>query len=164
MSYLHDLYFDCFQTIKRNSYNSCSIHKPIFSSFHGAVYPVGVTTNRSCFTRIIGHNSLTVHRICTKFDTRIRLWTPFLCAKFQGDRSTAFAFYSNFCKRAKRRRKKNEEKKNEEKNETLAARISEMAGAISFKCGMSTPLVGGQLCSKFGYNRIRDHRDTKIWK
>ena len=40
----------------------------------------------------------------------------------------AFACYSNFCKRAKRRRRK--------KNETLAARISEMAGAISFKFGM----------------------------
>ena len=26
--------------------------------------------------------------MCTKFDARIRLWTPILCAKFQGDRST----------------------------------------------------------------------------
>ena len=33
------------------------------------VYPVGVTTNLSCFMRIIGHKYLTVHRICTKFDT-----------------------------------------------------------------------------------------------
>ena len=60
-------------------------------------------------------------------------------------------------------RKDEEEKKNEEKkNETLAARISEMAGAISFKFGMYTPLAGGQLCSKFGSNQISDHRDTKV--
>ena len=69
----------------------------------------------------------------------------------------AFACYSNFCKCAKKRRRKNEEK-----NETLAARISEMAGAISFKFGMYTPLAGGQLCSKFGSNQISDHRDTKV--
>ena len=49
VSYLRDLYFDCFQTTKRHSYNSCSIHNPIFSSFHEAVYPVGITTNRSFF-------------------------------------------------------------------------------------------------------------------
>ena len=59
-------------------------------------------------------------------------------------------------------RKDEEEKKNEKKNETLAACISEMAGAISFKFGMLTPLAGGQLCSKFGSNQISDHRDTKV--
>ena len=66
----------------------------------------------------------------------------------------AFACYSNFCKCAKRQRR--------EKNETLAARISEMAGAISFKFGMYIPLAGGQLCSTFGYNQRSDHRDTKV--
>ena len=30
--------------------------------------------------------------IIIKFDIRIRLWTPFLCAKFEGDRSTRFRF------------------------------------------------------------------------
>ena len=70
----------------------------------------------------------------------------------------AFACYSNFCKCAKRRRKK----KTKKKNETLAARISEMAGAISFTFGMQTPLAGGQLCSKLGANQISDHRDTKV--
>ena len=71
-----------------------------------------MTTNRSCFTRIIVHKSLTVHRISTKFDTRIHLWTPVLCAKFQGDRSTRLRFsYSNFCKCAKRRRRKKKTQK-----------------------------------------------------
>ena len=93
-----------------------------------------MTTNRSCFTRIIGHNSLTVHPIYTKFDTRIRPWTPFLCAKFQGDRSTRLRFIAIFAS----------VRKHEEEEETLAARISEMVCAISFKFGMWTPLAGGE--------------------
>ena len=53
-------------------------------------------------------------------------------------------------------------KDKEKKIKTLAACILEMARAISFKFGMQTPLAGGQLCSKFGSNWIRDHRDTKV--
>ena len=110
MSYLHGLYLDSFQTTKRHSYDGYSIYIAIFNSFHEAVYPVGVTTNRSCFTRIIGNNSRTIHRICTKFDARIRLWTSFLCAKFQGDRSTRLRFIAIFASvRKHARRKKNEE-------------------------------------------------------
>ena len=30
------------------------------------------------------------------------------------------------------------------------------------KFGMLTPFTGRQLCSKFGSNQIRDHRDTKV--
>ena len=132
MSYLRGLYLDSFQTTKRHSYDGYSIYIAIFNSFHVAVYPVGVTTNRSCFTRIIDHNSLTIHRICTKFDARIRLWTPFPCAKFQGDRSTRLLFTAIFA--SVRKDEEEEKKKNEEKkNETLAARISEMALAIAFK-------------------------------
>ena len=92
-----------------------------------------MTTNRSCFTRIIGHNSSTIHRICTKFDARIRRWTPFLCAKFQGDRSTRLLVIAVF---ASVRKDQEEEEKTKKINETLAARISEMAGAMSFKFGM----------------------------
>ena len=93
----------------------------------GSAPAVGVTTNRPCFTRIIGHKSLTVHPIYTKVDTRIRRWTAFLCAKFQGDRSMRLSFIALFAslsaKTRRRRRKKNRKKK----TETLAARISEMA-------------------------------------
>ena len=78
----------------------------IFNSFHEAVYPVGMTTNRSCFTRIIGHKSLTVHRICTKFDARIHLWTAFLCAKFQGHWSTRLHFVAIFASVQKDEEKK----------------------------------------------------------
>ena len=62
----------------------------------------------------------------------MRLWTPFLCAKFQGDRSTRLRFIAIFASVRKDEEKKNEEKK----NETLAAHISEMASVISFKFGM----------------------------
>ena len=115
-----------------------------------------MTTNRSCFTRIIGHNSRTIHRICTKFDARIRLWTPLLCAKLQGDQSTRLRFIAIFASVQK------DEEKKRRKNETMEARISETAVAISFQFGMYTLLAGGKLCSKFGYNRIKDHRDTKV--
>ena len=55
------------------------------------------------------------------------LWTPFLCAKFQGDRSTPLRFTAIFASVRKHK---------EKKIQTLAARISEMADAISFKFGM----------------------------
>ena len=64
-----------------------------------------------------------------KFDARIHLWTPFLYAKFQGNRSTHLCFIAIFTSV-----QKHEERK-KEKIKTSAARISEMAGVISFKFG-----------------------------
>ena len=47
------------------------------------------------------------------------------------------AIFASVRKDEEEEEEEEEEKKNEEKkNETLAARISEMAGAISFKFGM----------------------------
>ena len=112
MSYLHGFYLDSFQTTKRHSYYGYSIYIAIFNSFLEAVYPVGVTTYRSCFTRIIGHNSRTIHRICNKFDARIRLWTPFLCAKFQSDRSTRSRFIAIFASVRKHEEKKTKKNRN----------------------------------------------------
>ena len=54
-----------------------------------------------------------------------------MCAKVQGNRSMRLCFIAIFASV-----QKHEEEKNEEKIETLAARISEMAGAISLKFGM----------------------------
>ena len=60
-------------------------------------------------------------------------------------------------------RKEVEEEKNEEKKtQTLAARISEMDGAIIFKLGMWTPLPSRHFCSNFGFNRSRNHGATKV--
>ena len=55
-----------------------------------------------------------------------------------------------------------EEEKTKKKNPTLAARISEMAGAIFFTFGMWTPLPSRHVCSNFGFNRIRNHGATKV--
>ena len=111
MSYLHGLYLDSFQTTERHSYDGYPIYIAIFNSFHEAIYPVGLTTNRSCFTRIIGHNSRTIHRICTNVDARIRLWTPFLCAKCQGDRRTRSHFIELFASVRKHEEEKKRRKK-----------------------------------------------------
>ena len=59
-------------------------------------------------------------------------------------------------------RKEVEEKKTKKKTQTLAARISEMDGAIFFKFGKWTPLHSRQFCSTFGFNRIRNHGATKV--
>ena len=55
-----------------------------------------------------------------------------------------------------------EEEKKKKKTQTLAARISEMAGASFFKFGMWTPLPRRHFCSNFGLNRIRNHGATKV--
>ena len=160
MLYLDGLYLDSFQTTKRHSYDSYSIYIAIFSSFLQAVYPVGVTDLRHYFTQIIGHNSVTVHRIPTKLGTEIHLNEPFKCAKFQPDTSTHSCFMADFAKCAKIRSRRR--KKRRKKSQTLAARISEMAGAIFFKFGMWTPLPSRHFCSNLSFNRIRNHGATKV--
>ena len=60
------------------------------------------------------------------------------------------------------RKEEVEEEKMKKKTQILAARISEMAGAIFFKFGMWTPLPSRHFCSNFGFNRIRNHRATKV--
>ena len=46
--------------------------------------------------------------MCTKIDIRIRLWTLFLCTKFQGDRSTHLHFIAIFASVQKDREVKKE--------------------------------------------------------
>ena len=48
----------------------------------------------------------------------MRLWTPFLCAKFQGDRSTRLLVIAIF---ASVRKDEEEEKKNEEKKRNFGS-------------------------------------------
>ena len=55
-----------------------------------------------------------------------------------------------------------EEEKTKKKTQTLAARISELAGAIFFKFKMWTPRPSRHFCSNFGVNRIRNHGATKV--
>ena len=149
-----------FKPKKRHSHDNYSIYIAISCSFLQAVYPVGVTDLRPYLTQIIGNNSVNVHRIPTKLGTEIRLNEPFTYAKFQPYWSTYLCFTANFAKCAKRSRRK----KRRKKTQTLAARISEMAGAIFFKFGMWTPLPSRYVCSNIGFNRIRNHGATKVWK
>ena len=58
--------------------------------------------------------------------------------------------------------KRSRRKKRRKKTQTLAARISGMAGAIFFKFGMWTPLPRRHFCNNFGFNRIRNHGATKV--
>ena len=60
-----------------------------------------VTEVRPCFTQIIDHNSVIIHRIPTKVSTEICLNVPFKCAKFQPDWSTHLCFVAEFAKCAK---------------------------------------------------------------
>ena len=60
------------------------------------------------------------------------------------------------------RKEEIEEEKRRKKTLTLVDRISEMDGAMFFKFGMWTPLPSWHFCSTFGFNRIRNHRDTKV--
>ena len=54
-----------------------------------------MTDLRPYFTKIIGHNSVNVHRIPTKVSTEICLNEPFKCAKFQPDPSTHSCFMAD---------------------------------------------------------------------
>ena len=78
---------------------------------------MGVTDLRPYFTRIIGHNSVNVHRISTKRGSEIRLYAPFNCAKLQPDWSTHSCFIADFAKCPKKT-------KNEEKNPKLCPLVS----------------------------------------
>ena len=122
---------------------------------------MGVTDLRPYFMQIIGHNPVNVHRIPTKLGTEIRLNGPFKCAKLQPNPSTHSYFIADFAS-VRKEEEKNEEKNEERKTQTLAARISEMAGAIFFKFGMWTPLPSRHFCSNFDFNRIRNHGATKV--
>ena len=120
---------------------------------------MGVTDLRPYFKQIIGNNSVNFHRITTNLGTKIRLNEPFKCAKFQPDWSMHLCFMADFAKYVKRsRRRKNRRKK----TQTVAARISEMAGVIFFKFGMWTSLPSQHVCNNFGFNWIRNHGATKV--
>ena len=71
-----------------------------------------------------------VHRIPTNVGTKIWYNEPFKYAKCQLGRSTYLHFMADFVKCAKRSRRKKTKQKNPQ---TLAARISEIAGAMFFK-------------------------------
>ena len=58
--------------------------------------------------------------MCTKCDARIRLWTPFLCAKFQGDRSTRLLVIAIFVS-VRKDEEEGEKKKTRKKNRNFGS-------------------------------------------
>ena len=93
------------KTPKRTYRSPGNVSELIFSFFPYAVYPVGVTTHWCYFLLIIAHNSLPVYGIAAKVGTEMRLYTPPSVCHISRQLDKAFAFYSSFCKCAKRGRK-----------------------------------------------------------
>ena len=76
----------------------------------------------------------------------------------------AFAFYSSFCKCAKRGRKIIRRKKTKKLSQFLKSNISGMPEAISLKFGMWSTEVGGNVHSKICLVSSRQHRATEVRK
>ena len=76
----------------------------------------------------------------------------------------AFAFYSSFCKCAKRGRKIRRKKKTKKLSQFLKSHISGMPEAISLKFGMWSTEVGGNVHSKICLVSSRQHRATEVRK
>ena len=75
----------------------------------------------------------------------------------------AFAFYSSFCKCAKRGRKIRRKKK-KKLSQFLKSHISGIPEAISLKFGMWSTEVGGNIHSKSCLVSSRQHRATEVRK
>ena len=75
----------------------------------------------------------------------------------------AFAFYSSFCKCAKRGRKIRR-KKTKKLSQFLKSHISGMPEAISLKFGMWSTEVGGNVHSKIRLVSSSQHRATEVRK
>ena len=78
----------------------------------------------------------------------------------------AFAFYSSFCKCAKRGRKirRGRRKKTKKLSQFLKSHISGTREAISLKFGMWSAEGGGSVHSKNGLVSSRQHRATEVRK
>ena len=78
----------------------------------------------------------------------------------------AFAFYSSFCKCAKRGRKirRRREKKTKKLSQFVKSHISGTREAISLKFGMWSPVGGGNVHSKNRLVSSRQHRATEVRK
>ena len=127
------------------------------------VYPVGVTTYWCYFSCIIAHNSLPVYDIPAKVGTEMRLYTPPSVCQISRQSDNAFAFYSSFCKCAKRGRKIRR-KKTKKLSQFLKSHISGIPEAISLKFGMWSAEGGGNLHSKICLVSSRQHRATEVRK
>ena len=93
----------------------------------------------------------------------MHLYTPPSVCQISRQSNIAFAFYSSFCKCAKRERKIRE-KKTKKFSQFLKSHISGMLEAISLKFGMWSTEVGGSVHSKHHLVSSRQHRATEVQK
>ena len=91
----------------------------------------------------------------------MRLYTPLLCATFQGDRIWRSRFIAVF---VSVRKEEENMKKNEETKPILKSHISGTLEAISLKFGMWSAEVGGSVHSKHRLVSSKQHRATKVRK
>ena len=92
----------------------------------------------------------------------MRLYTPFLCAKFQGNRIRSSRFIAVFV--SVRKEEENKKKTAKKLRQSLKSHISGTPEAISFKCGMWSTDVGGSVHSKNRLVSSRQHRVTEVRK
>ena len=93
----------------------------------------------------------------------MRLYTPPSVCQISRRSDMAFAFYSSFCKCAKRGRKIRR-KKTKKLSQFLKSHISGTLEAISFKFGMWSAEGGGSVHSKKCLVSSRQHRATEVRK
>ena len=117
-----------------------------------------MTTYWCYFSCIIAHNSLPVYGIPAKVGTEMRLYTPLLCAKLQGNRITRSSFIAVFV--SVRKKKKNKKKL----SQFLKSHISGIPDAISLKFGMWSTEVRGNVHSKICLVSSRQHRAMEVRK
>ena len=91
----------------------------------------------------------------------MRLYTPLLCAKVQGNRITRSHFIAVFISV---RKEEEEEKKTKKLSQFLKSHISGMPEAISLKFGMWSAEGGGNVHSKICLVSSRQHRATEVRK
>ena len=93
----------------------------------------------------------------------MRLYTPLLCAKFQGNRILRSRFIA-VCISVRKEEEKLEEKKTKKLSKFLMSHISGKLEAISLKFGMWSPEGGGSVHSKNRLVSLRQHRATEVRK
>ena len=94
----------------------------------------------------------------------MRLYTPLLCAKFQGNRIRRSRFIAVFVSVRQEKEEEEEKKKTKKLSQFLKSHISGTREAISLKFGMWSAEGGGHVHSKNRLVPSRQHRATEVRK
>ena len=102
-----------------------------------------------------------VYRIPAKVGTEMRLYTPLLCAKFQGNQIWRSRFIAVFVS-VRKEEEKEEEKKMKKLSQFLKSHISGSRDTIALKFGMWSTEVGRSFHSKNRLVSSRQHRAMEV--